>query len=86
MAASLMILIGQPNAPSKSNPIHPGARLCGSATGLFWTTGPGYPIDTASYFHDPASFLTPATICCGVIFGPEGNFRGVPCPVTRIFT
>src|SRR5262247_1400021 len=43
-------------------------------------------MDTALYFQFPASFLTPATIRLGVSAGPEENFRGSRCPVTRIFT
>src|ERR1700751_1341381 len=86
MPASFMILIGQPKADSKSKPIHPAARLCGSEIGRFCTTTPGYPIETAEYFQSPANRFTPETICCGVMVGPEGNFRGVSCPVTRIFT
>ena len=31
-------------------------------------------METASYFHSSASFLTPATIALAVSFGPEGNF------------
>src|ERR1035438_4282581 len=86
MAASLTNFTGQPKARSKLKPTHPGARLCGSATGLPLATGPGYPIDITSYFQSAASFLTPATIAFGVRFGPEGNLRPSCCPVPRIFT
>src|SRR5664279_3057797 len=65
MAASLTNFTGQPKARSKLKPTHPGARLCGSATGLPLATGPGYPIDIASYFQSAASFLTPSTIAFG---------------------
>src|SRR5215469_7590733 len=43
-------------------------------------------METTSYFQFRASFLTPATICIGVIVGPDGNFRRSVCPVARIFT
>src|SRR6266446_1165614 len=86
MAASLMTFTGQPNAAAKSNPTHPRPRLRGSATGRPWRTGPGYPIDTTSYFQSPASFLTSDTIRLGVSVGPDANARRSCCPVARIFT
>src|SRR5579863_1140090 len=86
MAASLMIFTGHPNADLKLNPTHVFPRLCGSAAGLPLRTRPGYQIDTTSYFQSLAISLTPETICFGVIFGPDGNFRGSFCPVARTLT
>src|SRR6187402_1432230 len=37
-------------------------------------------------FQPAAAFLTPATICCGVSFGPESNSRFSVSPETRILT
>jgi len=41
IAASLITFTGQPNARAKSNPIHPGPRLCGSASTRLRPTAPG---------------------------------------------
>src|SRR5580658_266617 len=86
MAASLIIFTGHPNADLKLKPTHARPRLCGSAAGLPLRTRPGYPIDTTSYFQSLVSSLTPETICRGVIFGPDGNFRGSFRPVARTLT
>ena len=37
-------------------------------------------MDTASYFHPAATFLTSATIFLAVIAGPEGILSGFLCP------
>src|SRR5260370_26221113 len=81
MAASLTSFTGQPKADLKLNPTHPPPRLRGSATGRFLSTGPGKPIDTASYFQSPAICFTPATISLAVSFGPDSNFRGSRSPL-----
>src|SRR5580704_10071363 len=41
---------------------------------------------TTSYFQSLVICFTPATICLGVIFGPDGNFLGSFCPVARTLT
>src|ERR1700691_1091249 len=86
MAASLMILTGQPSAFLKSKPTQPGPRLCGSATGLSCRTGPGYPIDATEYSQPGMALRTSATIFRGVIFGPEGISMDALWPVARILT
>src|SRR5271169_1783254 len=86
MAASFTSFTGQPNAAVKLKPTQPPPRLRGSATGRFRKTGPGKPIETASYFQSPTTSFTPSTICLAVRVGPEANFRGSRSPVTRTFT
>src|SRR5208337_2148086 len=86
MAASLTSFTGRLNARLKLNPTQPLPRLRGSATGRLRSTGPGKPIETASYFHPPAIFLTPDTICLAVNVGPDSNFRGSRSPLTRTLT
>src|SRR5215472_9567474 len=88
MAASLITLTGRPNAFLKSNLTHPGARLRGSWRIRPCSTGPGYPMETASYSHwaVAVSFLTWETICLAVILGPETNFWGAFFPEASIFT
>src|SRR5450755_608177 len=86
MAASLSILTGQPSAFLKSNPTQPRPRLCGSATGLPWSTGPGYPMDATEYSQPGMAFRMAVTILAGVIFGPEGISTRVLCPVARTLT
>src|SRR6516225_10403329 len=86
MAASLIILTGQPNACTKSNATHPRPRLTGSADGRPFNTGPGYPSETASYAQSAASFFTLDAIRLGVSVGPDRKDRLSVCPVARIFT
>src|SRR5712691_7045123 len=86
MAASFTSFTGQPKADLKLKPTHPPPRLRGSATGRFRKTGPGKPIETASYFQSPVTFFTPATICLAVSVGPEANFRGSRSPLTSTLT
>src|SRR5271165_4385442 len=86
MAASFTSFTGQPNARWKSKPTQPLPRLHGSVTGRFRSTGPGNPIETASYFQPGVIFFTPATICLAVSAGPDANFRGSHSPLTSTFT
>ncbi len=86
MAASFTSFTGQPNADLKLKPTQPLPRLRGSATGRFRRTGPGKPIETASYFQSPITFFTPATICWAVRVGPDTNFRGSRSPLTSTLT
>ena len=48
-------------------------------------TGPGKPIETASYFQSLASFLTPSTICLAVNVGPDGNSTKLLLPGSEDF-
>src|SRR5262245_22313079 len=84
MAASLMILIGQPKALRKLNPIQPQPRLWGSRRGRSLMIGPGKPRDTQSNFQSRTDFLTTRIILRGVMAGPDGYFRGSFCPVASI--
>src|SRR6516164_11166210 len=86
MAASLITLTGHPNAFLKLNFTQPGARLCGSCRIRPCSTGPGYPMETASYSHSAVSFLTWETIRLAVILGPETNIWGAFLPEASIFT
>src|SRR5262245_62447432 len=86
MAASLMSLTGRPKALLKLKPTQPDPRLCGSDTSLPCTTGPGYPIDTTSYFQSLVNRLTSDTMRRAVSVGPESNLRASCCPVARTFT
>ncbi len=43
-------------------------------------------METTSYSQSFVASRTPATICSGVRCLPDGNFRGVCCPVARNFT
>src|SRR3974390_1704798 len=86
MAGPLMILTGQPNACPKSNATHPRPRLTGSADGRPFKTGPGYPIEIASYAQSAASFFALDAIRPGVSIGPDRKDRLSVCPVARIFT
>src|SRR5438105_15817770 len=93
-----MIRTGRPNAFLKSNLTQPLPRFHGSRTGRPLLTGPGNPIDTASYAQSLATSRTARTMTCGVIRGPDGIFTGVrwpdartlifvpPTSTTRIFT
>src|SRR5215469_3750690 len=81
-----MTFTGQPNAALKLKPSQPCPRLTGSAKGRFLTTGPGKPIETASYFQSPMIFFTPMTICLAVSVELDSNFLGSRSPVTSSFT
>src|SRR6201987_1051075 len=84
MAASLMILTGQPKALRKLNPIQPLPRLWGSRRGHSLMMGPGNPRDTQSNFQSRTDFLTTRSILRGVMVGPDGYLRGSVCPVASI--
>src|SRR6516162_6601798 len=86
MAASLMILTGQPKALRKSNPIQPSLRLWGSRRGHSLMMGPGKPSEIQSNFQSRTDFLTTWTILRGVMAGPDGYFRGSFCPLASILT
>src|SRR5215472_17463952 len=81
-----MILIGQPKALRKLNPIQPPPRLWGSRRGHSLMMGQGRPSDTQSKLQSPTNFLTIRTILRGAMVGPDGNLRGSFCPVASILT
>src|SRR5665213_608008 len=83
MAASLITRTGHPNAFLKLNPTHPSPRFLGSVTGLPWSTGPGYPIDTTEYCQSVVACLTARTISLALIFGPDRILRGFFRPVAN---
>src|SRR5246127_996125 len=86
MAASLMILTGQPKALLNANPIQPLPRLWGSRRGHSLMMGPGNPSDTQSNFQSRTDFLTTRIILPGVMVGPDGYLRGSVCPLASILT
>ena len=48
MVASLMTLVGLPNAFAKSKPAQPSPRFAGLCTAVPYFTGAGMPTDTAT--------------------------------------
>jgi hypothetical protein len=83
---SFTTLTGHLKAASKLKPAHPFPRFHGSKTGLFRRTGPGKPMEMASYFQSATSFRTPTIVRFGVKAGPESNSRCAFRPVARTFT
>src|SRR5258708_9253275 len=81
-----MILTRRPNAFLKSNLTQPLPKFHGSWVGRPFLTGPGKPIDTASYFQSPVTSRIARTMPRGVRRGPDGTLSGIRCPATRPLT